>query len=118
VVGRFRVPGRRKLDDALAHVAPARTSDVDVSVHPADGAGAAPLAGTEIPLMVEQKSARKFINANRAQLFGTDPERLIAFICECGDDGCAASVLLTAPEYAGRTAGGKLLLHAQHSPTG
>lgn len=68
--------------------------------------------------MVEQTSARKFINANRAQLFGNDPKRLIAFICECGDDGCAASVLLTAPEYDGRTAGGKLLLHAQHSPTG
>jgi hypothetical protein len=62
----------------------------------------------------EEAARRRLINAGRAQLFGADAERVIAFVCECGNDDCGSGVLLTAREYAARTSDGELLLHERH----
>lgn len=42
---------------------------------------------------------RNGINDFRRRLFGEDPSRLIAFICECGDPACVRTVPLTGEEY-------------------
>jgi hypothetical protein len=55
------------------------------------------------------------MNMNRIQLFGTNGERVIAFICECGDSDCRETVLLTGPQFEARTAEGDLVVHPRHS---
>jgi hypothetical protein len=57
---------------------------------------------------------RQLINGNRFQLFGSNPDRLIAFICECGDADCHDTVLLTAAEYQSAAGADELLLHHKH----
>lgn len=65
--------------------------------------------------MLDHETAHRLVNANRAQLFGSDPKRLIAFICECGEEDCAAALLLTGREYDERVSAGGPLLHERHS---
>lgn len=57
-------------------------------------------------------SERQRLNAGRLELFGSDPSRLIAFICECGLPGCRKTVLLTAEQYVARSPGA--VVHPEH----
>jgi hypothetical protein len=60
-----------------------------------------------------ESDRRQSSNAFRATVFGADDRtRLIAFVCECGQDGCSRTVALTAEEYARRRPG--LILHESH----
>lgn len=54
-------------------------------------------------------------NAFRARVFGQDPARPIAFVCECGDPTCCRTVVLTLDEYDRRRPG--LLIHDDHAAT-
>jgi hypothetical protein len=42
---------------------------------------------------------RKQANDLRRDTFGTQPDRMIVFVCECDDAGCREAVLLTAADY-------------------
>jgi hypothetical protein len=55
---------------------------------------------------------RRQVNDYRRRAFGTDPDRVIAFVCECGDVTCSRTVQLTAREYTERRA--LPLLHQTH----
>lgn len=55
------------------------------------------------------------VNEFRARVFGTEPARLIGFVCECGDPECSRTVALTLDEYARARPG--LLLHEDHEPS-
>jgi len=62
---------------------------------------------------------RRSANDYRRRTFGGRSERLVAYVCECADDGCRRSVLLTADEYdALRAADGAVLVDASHPPAG
>ena len=48
---------------------------------------------------------RREINDFRWRAFGgDDPDKLVAFICECGDPQCHSTALLTGREYEQRRA--------------
>ncbi len=51
-------------------------------------------------------------NGQLARTFGGHEDRLIAFVCECGDPGCYRGVLLTIEEYERRRPG--LIVHDGH----
>jgi hypothetical protein len=42
---------------------------------------------------------RRQSNDLRRETFGTQPGRVIVFVCECDDAGCREAVLLTAADY-------------------
>ena len=42
---------------------------------------------------------RKQVNQYRWRVFGDDPHRLIAFVCECGLGRCRRTVVLTSHQY-------------------
>ena len=55
------------------------------------------------------------MNVNRVDLFGTNEQRVIAFICECGDGDCRETVLLTAPQFQAQAADGAPIVHPRHT---
>jgi hypothetical protein len=55
---------------------------------------------------------RRQVNDYRRRAFGGDPDRVIAFVCECGDVSCSRTIQLTAHEYTARRDG--ILLHQTH----
>jgi len=65
----------------------------------------------------EEVVKRRTMNLERARLFGRDKERVIVFICECGDSGCRETVLLTAPQFAAIAAADELVVHPHHPIT-
>jgi hypothetical protein len=64
----------------------------------------------------EGAGARRNLNESRRRLFGADRERMIAFVCECGDPDCRRSVLLTPEQYEERRGGP--IVHAEHGELG
>jgi hypothetical protein len=42
---------------------------------------------------------RRDVNDYRRRAFGGDPDRVVAFVCECDDERCRRAVLLTAAQY-------------------
>jgi hypothetical protein len=64
--------------------------------------------------MLSNDRRQKF-NENRRRLFAGTSE--IAFVCECADDDCTASVVLTPRAYDElRRSPPHLLLHQAHAP--
>jgi hypothetical protein len=60
---------------------------------------------------------RRAANNYRRRAFGEDPERRIAFVCECVDDGCRRAVPMTGAEYDGvRASGRAVVVDASHEP--
>lgn len=58
-------------------------------------------------------------NDYRRRTFGGRADRLVAYVCECADDGCRRAVLLTGEQYdAVRAADGSVLVDASHLPPG
>jgi hypothetical protein len=55
------------------------------------------------------------VNDYRWRAFGADPDRVIAFVCECGDTSCARTVQLTSRAYTAQRDG--LVLHDVHAAT-
>ena len=56
---------------------------------------------------------RQVFNADRRREFGgSDPNRVLALICECGEANCYRTVLLTQAEYDAAQPG--LILHPNH----
>lgn len=54
-------------------------------------------------------------NDYRRAQFGTQSERLIAFVCECIDETCRRAVLLTGVQYdALRVAGKAVVVDSSH----
>jgi hypothetical protein len=50
------------------------------------------------------------VNEYRRRTFGTDPSRVVAFVCECADEGCRRAVLLTAEQFDCLRGDGKAVL--------
>jgi hypothetical protein len=60
---------------------------------------------------------RREVNDFRRRAFGNEPERCVAFVCECADDRCRRSVLLTVVEYdEARASGHAVVIDATHLP--
>ena len=57
---------------------------------------------------------RRRLNQDRQRLFGTQEQRTIAFLCECGDEECCETVLLTSSDFDTRTRSGEPVLHQLH----
>ena len=55
------------------------------------------------------RDLRKRLNVNRRDLFDVG-DRPIAFVCECGSESCAQTVVLTPSAYDERRRDGALLL--------
>ena len=56
---------------------------------------------------------RSKLNDYRQLVFGTDPYRKIAFVCECDNEACARTVVLNRFEFEDlRRAGKPVLFHA------
>jgi hypothetical protein len=55
------------------------------------------------------RDLRKRLNVNRRDLFDVG-DRPIAFVCECGSESCAQTVVLTPSAYDERRRDGGLLL--------
>lgn len=56
---------------------------------------------------------RRKTNEGRPRIFGdADPNRLIAFVCECGEPDCRRTVTLSATNYDQRRA--DPILHPAH----
>jgi hypothetical protein len=72
--------------------------------------------GSQPAVAVEEAVRRRRLNQGRARLFGTVPERQIVFLCECGDEACRQSVLLTAGDFTGYTGRGEPVLSKVHTP--
>jgi hypothetical protein len=61
---------------------------------------------------------RHEVNDYRRRTFGSEPERRVAFVCECADEGCRRAVLLTAAEYDEVRASGRfVVVDATHQPS-
>lgn len=58
---------------------------------------------------------RRALNDNRRRIFAGSG-RLIAFVCECGDADCTATVALEPDEFDARRPAA--ILHALHAPPG
>jgi hypothetical protein len=57
------------------------------------------------------------VNDYRRRAFGTDPERRVAFVCECDDAQCRRAVLLTVAEYdKARASGDAVVVDPTHQP--
>ena len=54
---------------------------------------------------------RKRLNEDRLRIF-PDPDRPVAFVCECEDPGCLRTVVLTPAAY--RALAGAPVLHESH----
>jgi len=60
---------------------------------------------------------RRAINDDRRRTFGHEAERQVAFVCECSDEECRRTVLLTAAEYDEACAAGRaVVIDASHEP--
>lgn len=57
---------------------------------------------------------RLALNQDRRRIFGGS--RAIAFLCECADEDCRASVVLTPRQYDLLRGAGDPLLHPGHAP--
>lgn len=68
--------------------------------------------------MVSEEAKRRHNCSTRAAcaFLGADTERVIAFVCECSDSDCRASVLLSGGGYATLGGAGELLMHDGHRP--
>jgi hypothetical protein len=58
---------------------------------------------------------RRMLNDDRRRRFG-EPGRTLALLCECGDDSCQETVLLTVEEFDARRPGP--LVHPVHASFG
>ena len=59
---------------------------------------------------------RREVNDYRRRAFGSEPERVVAFVCECADARCRRAVLLSVAEYDRiRAAGGAVVVDAAHN---
>ncbi|MGH2970740.1 MAG: hypothetical protein ACRDNM_09160 [Gaiellaceae bacterium] len=58
---------------------------------------------------------RRAVNDYRRRAFGEDPERRVAFVCECGDERCRRAVVLSAEEYDEACASGRAVV-VEHEP--
>jgi hypothetical protein len=57
---------------------------------------------------------RQVFNADRRRQFGgSDPARVLALICECGEADCHRTVLMTQAEYDAAQPG--VILHPDHA---
>lgn len=64
-------------------------------------------------------SDRRAVNDYRRRAFGDDPQRRVAFVCECADERCRRAVLLTVAEYDEVCAGGRaVVVDPSHQPPG
>ena len=62
-------------------------------------------------------TSRRVVNEYRRRTFGSLPERRVAFVCECADEGCRRAVLLTVAEYdKAREAGSAVVVDSSHRP--
>ena len=60
---------------------------------------------------------RRVVNDYRRRTFGNLPERRVAFVCECADEGCRRAVLLTVAEYdKARESGSAVVVDSSHRP--
>jgi redox-regulated HSP33 family molecular chaperone len=60
-------------------------------------------------------SGRREVNDYRRRMFGREPQRVVAFVCECDDERCRRAVLLTAAEYdRARAAGRSVVVDSSH----
>jgi hypothetical protein len=56
---------------------------------------------------------RQVFNADRRRLLGgSDPNRVLALLCECGEASCHRTVLMTQAEYDALQPG--VILHPEH----
>lgn len=55
---------------------------------------------------------RQVLNADRRRRFGSDPGRVLALVCECGQTGRHRTVLMTQAEYDDAQPG--VILHPVH----
>lgn len=65
--------------------------------------------------MDAETERRRQVNVNRVHLFGTNEQRVIAFVCECGDGDCRETALLTGPQFQARAADGERIVHPRHT---
>jgi hypothetical protein len=54
---------------------------------------------------------RQMLNADRRRAFGSDPSRVLALVCECGEANCVRTVLMTQAEYDAQPG---VILHPDH----
>jgi hypothetical protein len=60
-------------------------------------------------MAMTEQARRQELNNGRRRIFDV-AGRKIAYICECGERGCARSIVLTHAEYDERRAGARVLL--------
>ena len=58
---------------------------------------------------------RQKMNDYRRRALGSEPSRMIGFICECGAEDCHRAVLLRAHEFDELRAGGHEVRLAEHA---
>jgi hypothetical protein len=62
-------------------------------------------------------TGRRDVNDYRRRAFGNNPERRVAFVCECDDERCRRAVLLTVAEYdEARASGHAVVVGPTHQP--
>jgi hypothetical protein len=62
-------------------------------------------------------SHRRRVNDDRRRIFGSEPQRRVAFVCECGDVRCRRAVLLTVTEFdQARASGRPVVVDQSHEP--
>jgi hypothetical protein len=62
-------------------------------------------------------AGRREVNDYRRRAFGTEPDRRVAFVCECADAQCRRAVLLTVAEYDEACASGHaVVIDSTHQP--
>jgi hypothetical protein len=62
-------------------------------------------------------SGRRTTNEYRRRVFGSNPQRRVAFVCECRDESCRRAVLLTVAEYdETRGSGRAVVVDSSHQP--
>ena len=59
---------------------------------------------------------RSTINDHRIAQFGSDPERSVALVCECGDPDCWRALVLNRAAFDVLRAEGKPVLFPGHRP--
>ena len=71
------------------------------------------LTGSSAEASEASSELRQVLNADRRRQFGgTDPTRVLALICECGEASCHRAVLMTQAEYDAAQPG--VILHQDH----
>jgi len=59
----------------------------------------------------------RVVNDYRRKAFGSDPDRRVAFVCECTEEDCRSAVVLTIRDYDDiRTSGGAVVVDSSHRP--